>query len=160
MDSICEEDERDERGPLLSALHSSCASRGAGCWLPARGQMLPSWHTLSYSKADPLAFPVARMKGSAEQSAQQALCAEFKHAEAQRGASVYAGLEFGSMPARRLENMPYRALACFIQAGSIGKWMSGLFYTFEYTVHNVPRLQILWLYFGARVASFTSTSCI
>lgn len=114
MDSICEEDERDERAPLLSALHSSRAGRGAGCWLPAGAQMLLSWHTLSHSQVDPLAFPAARTKGSAEQPARQALCAEFKRAEAQRASSVYAGLEFGSTPAGRLENMPHRALAYFM----------------------------------------------
>lgn len=162
MDSICEEDERDERGPLLSALRSSShAGRGTGCCLPARGQTLPSWRTLSHSQADPLAFPAARMKGSTEQQpARQALCAEFNPAEARRAASVCAGLEFGSTPARRLENAPCRALACFTQGGSIRKWMSRLFYTFEYIVHNVPWLQILWLYFGVHVALFTSTSCM
>ncbi|PKU37234.1 rna-directed dna polymerase from mobile element jockey- hypothetical protein [Limosa lapponica baueri] len=60
------------------------------------------------------------MKGSREQPTRQALCTEFKHAEARRAASVCARLEFGSTPARRLENMPCRALACFMQAGSIG----------------------------------------
>lgn len=83
--------------------------------------MLLSWHTLCHSQADPLAFPAARMKGSTEQPAQQALCTEFQRAEAQRAASVYAGLEFGSTPARGLENVPCRALACFMWAASIGK---------------------------------------
>lgn len=77
VDSICEEDEQDERRPLLSAQCSSCAGRGAHCCLPLRGQMLPSWHTLSHSQADSLAFHAARTKGSAEQPARQALCTKF-----------------------------------------------------------------------------------
>lgn len=157
MDSICKEDEQDVRGPLLSALFSPHAGRGAHCSLPARGQMLPSWHMLSHSQADSLAFPAARTKGSAERPAQKALCTKFKHAEAWREASVYVELEFGSTPARSLENVQCRVLACFMQAGSIGKRTSGIFYTSEYTVHNVPWLQIMWLYFGVHIALFTST---
>ena len=42
----------------------------------------PSWHTLSYSQADFLAFPAARTKRNAERPAQQALCTKFKHTEA------------------------------------------------------------------------------
>lgn len=122
--------------------------------------MLPSWHTLSHSQADFLAYPALRTKGSAERPAQQALCTQFKHNEDWRGAYVYVGLEFGSTPAIRPENMPCRVLACFIQVGSKHKWMPGIFYMSEYIVHNVPRLQILKLYFGVHVASFTSTSCI
>lgn len=160
MDSICKEDEQDDRGPLLSALCSSHAGRGACCCLPAGGQMLPSWHMLSHSQADSLAFPAARTQGSAEWPAQQALCTTFKHAEAWRAASVYVELEFGFTTARRLENVQCRVLAWFMQAGSIGEWMSGIFYISEYTVHNVPWLQILWLYFWVHVALFTSAGFI
>lgn len=38
--------------------------------------------------------------------------------------------------------------------------MSEIFYTSENAVHNMPWLQILFLYFGVHVASFTSTSFI
>ena len=122
---------RWERTPFTCPAQLPCWQRGwlAGCWPGDRcscsGTLCPT----------PRQIPPPRLP--CLQNKAQCRAAEFKHAEAQRAASVYAGLQFGSTPARRLENMPCSTLACFMQAGSIGKWMVGLFHSFEYTMHNV-----------------------
>lgn len=116
MDSMCKGDER-EGGLLLSALCSSSASRAAS---PAEGSLQSAGHGTDaalahlFQLAGRFAFlPSYRKEGQCRTACPAGVCAELKHAEARREASVCAGLNSGSAPARTLENMLWRGLAGF-----------------------------------------------
>lgn len=117
MDSMCKGDER-EGGLLLSALCSSSASRAAS---PTEGSLQSAGHGTDaaalahlFQLAGRFAFlPSYRKEGQCRTACPAGVCAELKHAEARREASVCAGLNSGSAPVRTLENMLWRGLAGF-----------------------------------------------
>lgn len=116
MDSIRKGDEQEEGGLLLSALCSSSASRAAS---PAEGSLLSAGHGTDvaalahlFQLAGRFAFlPSYRKEGQCRTACPAGMCAELKHAEARREASVCAGLNSGSAPAGTLENTLWRGLA-------------------------------------------------
>jgi len=69
MDSICKEDEQDEKGPLSPALHSSRADSGAGLLAAGQGTDAPvPAHSVPLpGRFPPPAFPASKTKRSAEQ---------------------------------------------------------------------------------------------